>query len=424
MIEPLPALVGVVLLLVLSAFFSSAETALTAANRFRIAYLARHGNGRARRVLDLWTDRELLLSTILVGNNFVNIAAAALATTLAIRLAGERGPLYATFVMTIVVLIFAEIAPKTLAARHPERVAFFVAGPIGLVSKLLRPLAGAAVLLANGILRLSSAPDPEAATVSEEDIKGIIGLGDDEVTIAREKRRMLRGVFRLGDVTIEDIMIPRTRVAAIDVDTPPDELARIIRSSGYTRFPVYRGTLDEVIGVLNSKDVFRYSDRMEELRIESLTRQPLFVPDSAPIQVVLHAFQKHRQHLAIVIDEYGGVEGIVSLEDVLEEIVGEIDDEFDVPRVPQVAELADGSLRVAGACPLAFLNRRYALNLHAEDSSTLAGLVLEVFGRIPSVGEKVTHAGLDLIVERALPHRVDQLKIVPHARRESDSQSR
>jgi putative hemolysin len=188
-----------------------------------------------------------------------------------------------------------------------------------------------------------------------------------------------------------------------------------IRNSGFTRFPVCRGTLDDVIGVLNSKDVFRYSDSIDEMRIERLTRRPLFVPESAPLQVVLRAFQRQQQHLAIVIDEYGGVEGIVSLEDVLEEIVGEINDEFDLPRVPQVAELADGALRVAGACPLAFLNRRYGLDLQASESATLAGLVLELAGRIPAVGERITHGGMDLIIEAALPHRVDRVMIVPHA---------
>ncbi len=424
MLEPVPTFVGLVLLLVLSGFFSGAETALIAANRYRIAHLARHGNRRAQRVLELVSDRERLLSTILVGNNFANIAAAAMATTLAISIAGERGPLYATFLMTIVVLIFAEIAPKTLSARHPERVSFFVAGPISLMARLLHPFASASVFLANGVLRLFATPGPESTAMSEEDLRSLIALGDDEVSIAREKRQMLRGVFRLGDVTIEDIMVPRTKVVALDADTPPGDIVETIRGSGFTRFPVCRGTLDEVVGVLNSKDVFRYSDRIEELQVERLTRRPLFVPDSAPLQVVLQAFRQQRQHLAIVIDEYGGVEGIVSLEDVLEEIVGEIDDEFDIPRVPHVAELADGSLRVAGACPLAFLNRRYSLDLRAEESTTLAGLVLELTGRIPAVGERVAQSGLDLIVERALPHRVDQVKIVPHDRRDLADQSR
>jgi len=412
MLDPVPAVIGLVLLLILSAFFSGSETALIAANRYRLAYLARHGNRSAMRVRKLIEDRERLLSTILVGNNFANIAASALATTLAIEIAGERGVLLATLLMTVLVLIFAEIAPKTLAARYPERISFFVATPIALLEKVLWPVAGGAIAIANVSLRLIGHSGAESTVMSEEDLKGMISLGDEELKIAREKRSMLRGVFRLEDVSVEDIMIPRTAVAAIDIEAPPSAIVDIIRNSGFTRFPVYRGTLDDVIGVLNSKDMFKFSDRIDELDIRKMCRKPLFVPESAPIQAVLKAFQKQRQHLAMVIDEYGGVEGIVTLEDVLEEIVGEIHDEFDVPRVPQVAELEDGALRVAGACPLAFLNRRYGLALTSEESTTLAGFVMELSGRIPDPGEELTYDGLTFVVEAAEPNRVDQVRIV------------
>ena len=421
MLDLAPALGGLVFLLVLSGFFSSAETALIAANRYRLSYLARRGDRRAQRVRKLIGHQERLLSTILVGNNFALIAASALATTVAIDLAGEDGALYATGVMTVLVLIFAEIAPKTLAARYPERVSFVVATPIGILVTLLRPLASGAVAIANMLLSLLGNTGSESTAVSEEDIKGMISLGDEEVSIAREKRRMLHGVFNLEDLSTQDVMIPRTKVVALDADATPRETVGAIRASGFTRFPVCRGTLDDVVGVLNSKDVFKYSERLDELRIERMTRKPLFVPESAPLQVVLQAFQQQRQHLAIVIDEYGGVEGIVSLEDVLEEIVGEIDDEFDVPRIPQVTELADGSLRVAGSCPIVFLNRRYGLELASQEATTLAGLVLEISGKIPTEGERISHGELSFIIERAMPHRVDQVLV---ARRGGEPQSR
>jgi len=411
MLDPVPATVGLVVLLALSGFFSGAETALIAANRYRISYLARHGDRRAQRVRALVEDRERLLSTILVGNNFVNIAASALATTVAIRFAGDNGPIYATIVMTVVILIFAEIAPKTLAARIPEQFSCFVSAPVTLLVKLLYPVATATNAIAHGLLLLFGKGDAASTAVSEEDIKGMIALGGEDDSIAHDKRRMLSGVFRLTDLAIEDVMIPRTRVVALDIDTSPDEIIQVIRESGYTRFPVCRGTLDEVVGVLNSKDVLRHSEELDKLDIQKLTRKPLFIPESAPLQAMLHAFQEQRQHMAIVIDEYGGVEGIVSLEDLLEEIVGEIDDEFDVPRIPQVAELTDGSLRVAGSCPLTFLTRRYGLKLEASESTTLAGFILELTGRIPEPGERISHQGLELIIERAMPHRVDQVRI-------------
>ena len=421
MLDPGLALVSLLTLLLLSGFFSSAETALMAANRYRIAYLARQGDARAQKVRELLHNRERLLSTILVGNNFTNIAASALATTVAIGLAGDEGAIYATIVMTVLVLIFAEIAPKTFATRHPQRVAFAVAPPIRIFVKILHPLASFAVAVANGVLMTFGKPVSTTPPISEEDIKGMISLSDEEVSIAREKRQMLRGVFRLEDLSIEDVMIPRTRVVPLEADASPRAIIDTIRASGFTRFPVYRGTLDNVIGVLNSKDVFRYSEDLDELRIETMTRKPMFVPESAPLQVVLQAFQQERQHLAMVIDEYGGVEGIVSLEDVLEEIVGEIEDEFDEPFIPPVTELPDGSLRVAGSCPIALLNRRYNLNLNSEESTTLAGLILELSGKIPAVGESVARKDLNFIIEIALPYRVDQVRMV---RTNSDAQSR
>ena len=409
--DPVPAIAGLVLLLALSGFFSGSETALIAVSRYRLGYLANRGDRRAAAVRSLVSDPERLLSTILVGNNFANIAASALATMIAIRLAGEEGAIYATVVMTLLILVFSDIAPKTLAARHPERVSFWVAPPIGLLVKLLHPIASAAVAVANVALWFFGNPPSGSTVVSEEEIKGMIFLGEDELAIAREKRLMLHGVFRLSDLTVEDVMIPRTKVVAIDIDASPRQIIDVIRRSGYTRFPVCRGTLDDIVGVLNSKDVFKYLERLDDLQLAQLTRQPLFVPESATLQPTLQAFREHRQHLAVVIDEYGGVEGIVSLEDLLEEIVGEIDDAFDLPQVPQVIELDGGDLRAAGSCPLEFLNQRYGLELKATESHTLAGLILEISGRIPATGERISYKNLELLIERAVPNRIDQVRI-------------
>ncbi len=409
--DPVSAIAGLVLLLALSGFFSGSETALIAVNRYRLSYLAHRGDRRAAAVRSLVSNPERMLSTILVGNNFANIAASALATMIAIRLVGEEGAIYATVVMTTLILVFSEIAPKTLAARSPERVSFWVAPPIGLLVKLLHPIASTAVVVANAALWFFGRPSPDSHVVSEEEIKGMIFLGEEELAIAREKRLMLHGIFRLGDLTIEDVMIPRTKVVAVDIDASPREIIDVIRRSGYTRFPVCRGTLDDVVGVMNSKDMFKYSERLEDLQLGQLTRQPLFIPESATLQSALQAFREQRQHLAIVIDEYGGVEGIVSLEDLLEEIVGEIDDEFDLPQMPQVMELDGGALRAVGSCPLAVLNQRYGLELEAAESHTLAGLILEISGHVPVTGERIAYKNLELIVERAVPNRIDQVRI-------------
>jgi len=391
MSDALPAFAGLVLLLLLSGFFSGSETALMAVNRYRLSYLARRGDRRAARVRDLVAMPDRLISTILLGNNFANTAASALATAFAISIAGERGIVYATLVMTALLLIFAEIAPKTL--------------------KLLYPLASVAGAAANLVLLNSGKGKTGVPGVSEEDIKGIISLGEEERVIAREKRRMLHGIMRLTETTIEDVMIPRTQVVAIDVNLKPREVLDVIRRSGNTRIPVYEGTLDDIVGVLHSKDVFRFWDRLDDLDLRSLPRRPLFVPETATLEGLLQAFQDQRQHMAIVIDEYGGVEGIVALEDLLEEIVGEIEDEYDLPRTPQVMELRDGSLLVGGSCPLSFLRRHYGIELKAEESTTVAGLILEVTGRIPQAKERIEHAGLSFIIQKARPNRVEQVRI-------------
>ncbi|MFQ5743701.1 MAG: HlyC/CorC family transporter [Acidobacteriota bacterium] len=411
MSDPVPALVGLVLLLALSGFFSGSETALMAVNRYRLSYLARRGDKSAARVRSLVAMPDRLISTILLGNNFANTAASAVATAWAISVVGDRGTLYATLIMTALILILSEITPKTLAARNPERVSFLVSVPIATLVKVLYPLASIATAVANALLFRWGKPHPQVAKVSAEDIEGIISLGEEERVIAREKRQMLHGILRLTETTIEDVMIPRTQVVAISVNAQASEILDVIRRSGNTRFPVYEGTLDDIVGVLHSKDVFRYWERLEEMSLRSLARKPLFVPESAALEDLLQAFQLQRKHLAIVIDEYGGVEGIVSLEDLLEEIVGEIEDEYDLPRTPQVMELPDGSLLVGGACPLSFLNRQYGLELKAQESTTLAGLLLEITGRIPKPGERILHAGLTFLIQRARPHRVEQIRV-------------
>jgi putative hemolysin len=404
-------LAGLIVLLALSGFFSGSETALMAVNRYRLGYLERRGDERAAAVRRLIRSPERLISSILLGNNFVNTAASALATTIAIGIAGRNGVVVATFVMTVLILIFSEVAPKTLAARFPERMAFRIARPIGLVVRVLHPIAWAAVHAANLLLLPFGRPHADDGKVSEEDIKGLIELGEEERVIAREKRRMLHGIFRLTETTIEDIMIPRTEINAVSVDAGPSQVIEAIRASGATRLPVFDGSLDRVVGVLHSKDVIRYWGRLREMSLRSLMRRPLFVPETATLEQVLQMFQRERQHLAIVIDEFDGVEGIISLEDLLEEIVGDIVDEHDAPDSPPVVEIEAGTLVASGTCPLSLLRRRYGLELRSRDNSTLAGFVLEVTGRIPGAGERIEHPSATFVIEAATPRRIERVRI-------------
>ncbi len=405
-------LAGLVLLLILSAFFSGSETAMMAVSRYRLRYLERRGNHKAGLVRQMIDNPDRLLSAILLGNNFVNVAASALATLVAVQWLGEqRGALLATFLMTAVILVGSEIAPKTYAARHPERVALGLVQPIRLAVAVLGPLArvaaGAARALTFPLLRGAD----DRPRISLEEIKGMLDLGEEERVIAREKRRMLQSIFRLTETTIEDIMIPRTQVHAVAADASLEDVLRVIRESGVTRLPVYRDSLDDIVGILHSKDVVQYRDRPETLHITAIVRKPFYVPETATLETLLRLFQSQRQHLAIVIDEFGGVEGIVSLEDLLEEIVGDIEDEHDRERGPQLVELEPDVILVEGTCPLSLLNRRYGMGLEARESSTIAGYLMELSGGILQPGERLTHGGLTFNVRRASRNRIDLIRI-------------
>lgn len=404
------ALAALIVLLALSAFFSGSETALMAVSRYRLRALERQGDRRAILVRHLVASTDRLLSSILLGNNFVNTAASAVATSIALQLAGSNGVIMATFVMTGLILVFSEIAPKTLAARRPESIALHVARPLSVVVKLLYPLASTASAAAGLLLRPFGVSSRETA-LSLDDIKGMLDLGEEERVIAREKRRMLQSIFRLTETTIEDIMIPRTQVHAVALDEPADKILRTIRESGATRLPVYREDLDDIVGILHSKDVIRYWERPQDLDIEKIMRKPFYVPETATLEDLLRLFRHHRQHLALVIDEFGGVEGIVSLEDLLEEIVGDIQDEHDQPEGPRIVEVGEGVLLVEGTCPLNLLNRRYGLGLESEDSATLGGFLMEVSGGVPQAGEVIAWRQLSFDVRRASGNRVDLVRI-------------
>ncbi len=402
---------ALLVLLLLSGFFSSSETAFMAVSRYRLHYLERRGNRQARIVRELSDSPDRLLATILLGNNFANTAATAVATTIALRAGGNNGVILATLIMTAVILVFSEIAPKTFAARSPERLALAVARPLQLIVPLLYPLASAAATVADWALRPFGVSGGGRPRVSIEEIKGILDLGEEERVIAREKRRMLHSILRLGDIKIADIMIPRTQIKAVAIDGPPEQIVRQIRDSGTTRLPVYRDNLDDIVGILHSKDVIRYWDHAEDMSVEAIMRTPFYVPETASLETLLRLFRHHRQHLAMVIDEFGGVEGVVSLEDLLEEIVGDIEDEHDVPERPPLLEVMPGVVLCRGTCPLSLLNRRCALDLRARDSNTLAGFLMEISGSVPQPGKRLTQGALTFHVLRASPNRVDFVRI-------------
>jgi magnesium and cobalt exporter, CNNM family len=403
-------LLGLVCLFALSAFFSSSETALTAIDRLRVKYLVEKNRRGASRLEALLERPERLLSAILVGNNLVNIAASVFATTLFVSLYGQRGELITILVLTPLLLIFAEIAPKTYASRSPEKVSFFVLRPILLIMWLLAP----ALWLVSAVSRLLARVFPGEAlrpVISEDEIRTMISVGEQAGVVAEEQHRMLHGVFELAQIRVRDVMIPRTEVVGLEVDTPFDDVLRQVQQARHSRFPVYERDMDNILGIIHSKEILNYVRRADEFSLRELIRAPYFVPESKRIETLLQSFRRQRVHLAVVVDEYGGVEGIVTLEDVVEEIVGEIQDEFDAEE-KLLQELAPNQFLVDGACPLRDLNKRFGLELTEEHATTLAGFVMRSLGSIPVEGDECLWRGTRFVVRKMVERRIEQVEML------------
>ena len=402
-------LLGLLFLFVLSAFFSGSETALTAIDRHRLKFLVEKKRPGAERLDTILAYPDRLLSAILIGNNIVNIAASVFATALFIKLYGEQGELMTILLMTPVLLIFSEVCPKTYAAQNPERVSFLVLRPILLVMWFLTPL----IWLVTRVSRFMTWLFPGEADrplISEDEIKSIITVGEQDGVVAEEQRRMLHGVFELSQSRVRDLMVPRTEVVGIDAGISFKEVLSLVQSARHSRFPVYKESLDNIVGIVHSKDILNFVDRPEDFQIENVARQPYFVPESKLVNLLLQSFRERKVHLAIVVDEYGGVEGIVTLEDVIEEVFGDIEDEYDVEEA-LIRELAPGRFLIDGSLTLRTVNTRFELQLSEEHVTTLAGYVLQTFGTIPTEGEQFTVDGIRLIVKRMDGQRVEELEL-------------
>jgi magnesium and cobalt exporter, CNNM family len=408
--EQLSHLLILGLLFVLSAFFSGSETALMSLDKLRLKYLVEKRRRGADRLEGVLAHPDRLLSAILVGNNLVNIAASVFATTLFVELYGDRGELMTILILTPLLLIFSEVCPKTYAARYPEKLSFLVLRPILGVMWLLTPV----VWLVTGISRLLThfiKGEAKRPLISEDEIRSIISVGEQTGVVAKEKRRMLHGVFELSQIRVRDVMIPRTEVVGVEVHEPFESVLRIVQQARHSRFPVFEGSLDSVVGVIHSKDILNFVGKTGEFSLRDIARPPYFVPESKPIETLLQSFRRRHLHLAMVIDEYGGVEGIVTLEDIVEEIIGEIQDEYDVEEV-LVRELDPGRFLIDGSASLRTLNRRFKLKFSEEHANTLAGLLLRTLGTIPQEGESCQVDGVTLTVRKVVDRRVEAIEML------------
>ncbi|MCI9164076.1 MAG: HlyC/CorC family transporter [Lachnospiraceae bacterium] len=400
----------VVVLLCLSAFFSSAETALTTVNRMRVRTLAEAGDKRAVTLTKIIEEPGKMLSTILVGNNIVNLSASSLMTTLTLQMFGSKAVGVATGILTLLILVFGEISPKTLATIHSERLALQYAGIIYLMMKLLTPVIFCINQLSLGFLLLLRVdPKKKQEAITEDELRTIVEVSHEEGVIESEEKKMINNVFDFGDSVAKDVMVPRIDMVMVDVDTTFEELMEIFRQEKFTRFPVYEGTTDNVIGIINVKD-FLLAER-KAFNIRDFLRQPLYTYEYKKTAELMVEMRKTFNNFIIVLDEYGATAGMVTLEDMLEEIVGEIRDEYDEDEEDAVKMIAADEYLVSGSTKLDDLNSWLDLKLESEDYDSIGGLVIGLLDHLPEAGEEVSHEGLRLVVDSVEKNRIEKIHL-------------
>jgi Mg2+/Co2+ transporter CorB len=408
--------IAIVVLLALSAFFNGSETALTAASRARMHALEQEGNKQASLVNRLLEHPEKLLGAVLLGNTLVDVMAAALASALATGLVGEVGVVYATVIMTSLIVVFAAVLPKTFALTNPDRVALLVAPIMRVIIWVLTPFTAIFQYIVRALLKLTPSTKDDNANIlaAHEEIRGTIELQQKEGTVARHDANMLGGVLDLRDLTIEDIMIHRTKMETLDIDLKPAAIIEAVLKSQYTRMPLWQEDAENIVGILNSKDLLAAlaSNGFDPtaIDIKALALSPWFVPESTPAKDQLNAFLKRKSQMALVVDEYGVVQGLVTLEDVLEEIVGQISDEHD-EKDSSVRVQPDGSVNVDGAVAIRDLNRHMDWELPDDEATTVAGLVIHESQTIPEPGQTFTFHGYRFEVLRKTRNKLTALRI-------------
>ena len=415
------AIATVLVCVLLSAAFAGSETALIASSRATMLQLERQGDRRAGIVNRLLEARERLISALLIGNNAVNIIASSLATGVLIAGFGDQGVLYSSLAMTVVIVVFAEVLPKTAAFNDPDRVALVVARPIAWTVRLLGPVLTAVEALVGWLLRrFGLQADGPAILSAREELRGAVDLLHREGGVEKHDRDMLSGLLDLRDLTVSDVMIHRTEMITINADGPPEEVAKAALEAAVTRIPLWRGKSDNIIGIVHAKDLLRAihaaDGDLAKIDIAAVARPPWFVPDIRPLSEQLKAFRRRKTPLALVVDEYGELMGLVTLEDILEEIVGDISDEHDIA-VPGVRRQPDGSVNVDGGVPIRDLNRAMDWNLPDDEATTIAGLVIHEARLIPEPGQTFTFHGFRFRVLRRHRNRITVLRISPLARK-------
>lgn len=405
-------LIILLILLLLSGFFSSAETALTTVNKIRIRTLSEEGNKRAGIVLKVTENSSKMLSAILIGNNIVNLSAASLTTTLAYNLGGSAVAL-ASGILTILILMFGEIVPKTMATLHAEKISLLYAPVINIFMKLMTPL----IIIINGlsnivlfILRID--PNAKASAMTENELRTIVDVSHEDGVIESEEKEMIYNVFDLGDAKAKDVMVPRINVTFADIDSTYEELIALFREDKFTRLPVYEESKDNVVGTINMKDLLLFDSKKKEFHVRDILREAYFTYEYKNISELLVEMRQASFNIAIVLDEYGETSGLITLEDILEEIVGEIHDEYDENEEENITAVNEREYIVEGSTNLDDLNDSLDLHLESEDYDSVGGFIIDSLDRLPEVGDEVlTDEGIRLVVETLDKNRIEKVHL-------------
>ena len=403
-------LVGFILLLILSGFLSGSETAFMSANRVRIRELANEGDHKAKRVDQLLEDQTELLTTILIGNNLVNIAASAIATSIAIEIFGSKGVGIATGVVTFVILVFGEITPKSLGNSSPIKYAKVAAIVLYWLEKILYPV----ILFFTVLIKKMIGENKmiSSAFISEEEVRRFVNVSEEEGAIKESEKEMIQSVFEFDDIVVKEIMVPRIDMVCINKNVSIEELVDLAVDKGHSRIPVYEDSIDDIIGLIYVKDLLQLLQKgKENLTLEDLIKPIYFIPESKQINKLLKEMQNRREHMAVILDEYGGTSGLITIEDLLEEIVGDIQDEYDLED-KQINLINNKEILVDARVDLDDLNDILPFELLDEESyETISGFVLHKLGYLPDEGEKLELEGIIIEIEKIEEHRIQKLRI-------------
>lgn len=400
-----------IILLGCSAFFTASETALTSLSKTRVKHMEKEGSKRADLIGNLQEHPGKLLGTILVGNNAVNIGATALATALAIELFPSQGVVIATVVMTILILIFGEITPKSVAAQNAENISLKVARPLSIIVYLLNPIVFVFTWITNGLVKLfGGSAIHKQPFMTEEELKAIVSVSQEEGVLEIEEKQMIENVFAFGDLQIMDVMLPRTDVIALSIDTSYEQFIDVMKREQFSRYPVYRNRIDDIIGVLNVKDLLLLSNAPEEFHINNYMRKPYYILETNKISAAFNDMKKNRIHMAIVLDEYGGTAGIITIEDLVEKIVGDIEDEYDKQDIG-IQVINDNEFIIDGSTRIEVVNKKIGIELESEYFDSIGGFIMGELDRLPKQGEKLVYNGARFVVEKVEKNRIRSVRV-------------